>query len=92
MAEYAYAEGLLCYYCGHGRCRCPELEALEEERARMAHRTWRLMRAIELAETLIEGLEEVHEFHPALPEIRERRDNLTKALLTHRRAVHNLEK
>jgi hypothetical protein len=88
VADWAIANGLACYDCGRGRCICESMDAYAYAEERAAYRTHRLMQAIELAEDKIARLEDENEFHPALPEVRERLANLTRALLTHRRAHH----
>lgn len=95
MADYAVANGLACYYCGEGRCICERLEeeswAAAEAEARIENRTARLMRAIDAADARVDALYEINEYHPALPVAMERANNLSRALLNHRRA-HNKEK
>jgi hypothetical protein len=91
MVDWAIANGFACVDCGRGRCICDMLEHYDIERARQENRTNRLMMAIELTEDKIARIEDENEYHPALPELRERRDNLNRALLNHRRAVHKLE-
>ncbi|HLP30107.1 MAG TPA: hypothetical protein VK150_02020 [Geothrix sp.] len=92
MSDYAVANGLACYDCGYTRCRCEDIEAEawaeELARSRAALRTDRLLLAIELMETKIARIEDETKYHPALPELRERLENLTLALLNHRRAHH----
>jgi hypothetical protein len=89
VVDWAVANGFACYDCGRGRCICDELEHYEEERARQEHRTNKLMLAIELTEDKIARIEDENEHHPALPDLRERRDNLNRALLNHRRLANN---
>src|SRR4051812_12120530 len=89
VADWSVVNGSACYYCGSARCQCAQLEAEEDERMRYAHRTNRLMRAIDLAEAQIEALEGVREYQRALTDLRERLDNLTRALLNHRRVHHS---
>lgn len=89
MVDWAVANGYACVDCGRWRCICDSLDAYAEAEERAAIRTHRLMQAIDLAEDKIVRLEDENEFHPALPEVRERRDNLTRALLTHRRTHHS---
>lgn len=88
MVDWAVANGFACVDCGRYRCICDRLDAYAEAEERVAHRTHRLMQAIDLAEDKIARLEDENEFHPAIPEARERLNNLTRALLTHRRAHH----
>jgi hypothetical protein len=88
VADWAVINGYACIDCGRGRCICDRLDAYAEAEESAAHRTHRLMQAIDLAEDKIARLEDENEFHPALPEVRERLDNLTKALLNHRQAHH----
>ena len=85
MAEYAVANGIACYDCGRARCECEAIEADWVAAQREVHRTARLMAAIDLAEAKIEALFDVCEFHPEIPETKERLNNLTGALLRHRR-------
>ena len=85
-----YASGALCYYCGDYRCCCDELEAEAEKRERAVQRTKRLVLAIDIAEARAEELEGLSESHPDLPELKERITNLTRALLTHRRAMKGM--
>ena len=89
MADWSVINGYACVDCGYGRCICDSLDAYAYAEERAAHRTNRLMMAIDLTERKIARIEEENEFHPALPEVRERLDNLTRALLTHRRAHHS---
>ncbi len=89
MADWSVVNGSACYYCGFAHCQCAQLEVEEDERMRYAHRTNRLMRAIDLAEAQIEALEGVREYQRALTDLRERLANLTAALLNHRRAHHS---
>jgi hypothetical protein len=94
MVDWAVANGFACVDCGYGRCRCPsdaEIDAMLEAEARFENRTARLMRAIDAAEARVEFLYSLTEKHPGIPEAMERFENLSRALLNHRRA-HSMEK
>ncbi len=87
-----FASGALCYYCAHFDCICERLEEeswiAAEAEARIENRTARLMRALDLAEARVDALSAVDENHPALPCAQERFENLSRALVNHRRAHH----
>lgn len=84
---YDVINGNSCFDCGCRRCNCPELEREAAAEARQVHRTARLMSALELAEAKLEALTDIAEFHPDIPETKERINNLSRALLNHRRAL-----
>ncbi len=91
MVDWAIANGFACVDCERRRCVCEEMEQYQDLLTRREHRTSRIMLAIDLTEDKIARIEDENEYHPALPDLRERLDNLNRALLNHRRGVHELE-
>jgi len=81
--RFGSASGVDC--CGFAECRCDAPAADWSPAERAEHRTNRLLRAIDAAEARVEFLWAECEKHPALPEAMERLNNLTRALLNHRR-------
>lgn len=83
-----------CTECGDRECPgCPN-EAAEADWSaarREVHRSARLMAAIDLAEAKLDALIDLNEFHPEIPETKERLNNLTRAMLNHRRIHNQLE-
>lgn len=83
-----------CQECGDRECPgCPN-EAAEADwvaAQREVSRTALLMAAIDLTEAKLNALIDLNENHPEIPETNERLNNLTRALLNHRRIHNQLE-